>query len=167
MGSPLKQQLITVGMSDKHAFWLFSHCPTSHKLSCYSHILYAKERKAIKTIVSSANSILETPWGTYYLYHVTFCVHCLQWCVSFVCLFVLSFSSHSGIFHLYGDITITGEGLQILMYTRHSWPSSRGGSLTCHTYCDIGNPFIMVISEEPWHSHLMSSVWQWSCHYLF
>ena len=27
-------------------------------------------------------------------------------------------------------------------------------------------PFIMVISEDPWHSHLLPSVWQWSCHYL-
>ena len=30
-----------------------------------------------------------------------------------------------------------------------------------------GHPFIMVISEDPWHSHLLLSFWQWSCHYLF
>ena len=30
-----------------------------------------------------------------------------------------------------------------------------------------GHPFLMVISEDPWHSHLMPSVWQWSCHNLF
>ena len=29
------------------------------------------------------------------------------------------------------------------------------------------HPFIMVISEDPWHSLLMPSVWQLSCHYLF
>ena len=28
-------------------------------------------------------------------------------------------------------------------------------------------PFIMVISENPWHSHLLPRVWQGSCHYLF
>ena len=44
--------------------------------------------------------------------------------------------------------------------------SSRG-CLACHTYCDTGHPFIMVISEDPWHSHLLPSGWQWSCHYLF
>ena len=44
---------------------------------------------------------------------------------------------------------------------------SSEGSLTCHTYCDMGLPFIMVISEDPWNSHLLPSVWQWSCHYLF
>ena len=41
------------------------------------------------------------------------------------------------------------------------------GSLCCFAYCDKGHPFIMVISEYPWHSRLISSVRQWSCHYLF
>ena len=36
-------------------------------------------------------------------------------------------------------MTITGEGLQILTYTRHLWPLSRGCSLACHTYCDTGH----------------------------
>ena len=85
----------------------------------------------------------------------------------FVCLFVWSFSSHSRIFHSYGDVTIAGEGLQIFTFDRHSWPLSSEGSLTCHTYCDTGHPFIMVISEDPLHSHLLPSVWQWSFHYLF
>ena len=52
-------------------------------------------------------------------------------------LFVCGFSSHSRIFHLYGDVTITGEGVQILTHTQHSWPLSSEGSLACHTYCDI------------------------------
>ena len=43
------------------------------------------------------------------------------------------------------------------------WP----GSLASHTYCETGHPFIMVISEDQWHSHLLPNVWQWSCHYLF
>ena len=43
-------------------------------------------------------------------------------------------SSHSRIFHSYGDVTIADEGLQILTYARHSWPWSSEGSLTCHTY---------------------------------
>ena len=34
------------------------------------------------------------------------------------------------------------------------------------TYCDTGHPFIMVISEDLWHS-LLQSVWQQSCQYLF
>ena len=52
-------------------------------------------------------------------------------------------------------------------YARHSWLLISESSLTCHTYCDTGLPFTMVTSEDPWHSHLLPSVWQWSCHYLF
>ena len=54
-------------------------------------------------------------------------------------------------------ITITCNGLQILTYTRHLWPLSREGSLECHTYCDMWHPFIMVISEDPWYSHVLPS----------
>ena len=50
-------------------------------------------------------------------------------------------------------------------YVRHSWSLCSDGSLACHTYCYTGHPFIMTISEDPWHLHLLSSVWQ--CHYLF
>ena len=49
----------------------------------------------------------------------------------------------------YGDVTITDEGLQILTYARHLWPLSSEGSLACHTYCETGHPFIMVIDEDP------------------
>ena len=82
-------------------------------------------------------------------------------------LFVWDFSSRSKFFHWYGDVTITGEGLQILTYARQIWPLCSEGSLACHTHCDTGHPFIMVISEEPLHSHQLPSVWQWSQHYLF
>ena len=34
--------------------------------------------------------------------------------------FCFVFLSHSRIFHMYGDVTIAGEGLQILTYARHS-----------------------------------------------
>ena len=82
----------------------------------------------------------------------------------FVCLFVcLEFFVHSKHFHSFGDVNIAREGLQILTYARHSWPLSSEGSLACHTYCDTGHSFIMVIPEDPLHSHLMPSVWQWSC----
>ena len=65
-----------------------------------------------------------------------------------ICLFVWGFYSHSGIFHSYGDVTITDQGIQMFTYARHSWPLSSEGSLSYHTYCDTGHPFIMVISED-------------------
>ena len=36
-----------------------------------------------------------------------------------VCLFVCDLSSNSRIYHSYGDVTISFEGLQILTYARH------------------------------------------------
>ena len=66
------------------------------------------------------------------------------------------------IFNSLGDVTITGQG-----YTRQSWPLISLCSLTCHTYYYTCQHFIMVISEEPWHSHLLPSVWRRSCHNLF
>ena len=83
------------------------------------------------------------------------------------CLLVWGFSSHSKFFHSYGDVTMTGEGLQIFTYGRQIWPMSSVCSLACHTHSDMGHPFIMIISEDPWHSHQLPSVWQWNCHYLF
>ena len=66
--------------------------------------------------------------------------------------FFWNFSSHSWIFHSFGDVTIDGEGLhfleffvpienfsligeglQILTYARRLWPFSSEGSLACHT----------------------------------
>ena len=35
------------------------------------------------------------------------------------------------------------------IHIRHSWPLSSEGSFKCHTYYDIGQPFIMAISEDP------------------
>ena len=72
-------------------------------------------------------------------------------------LFVWSLWFHSRIFHSYGDVTIAGEGLQISTYAKHSWPLSSEYSITCHTNCDTGLPFMMVISEDPRHSHLKPS----------
>ena len=93
-------------------------------------------------------------------------VHDLRPVVLF-CLF-WSFSSYSRIFHSYGDVTITGEGLQALTSARHSWPLSSEDSLMCHTYCDTGYPFIMVISSRTCDTHTYCrAFWQCSCHYLF
>ena len=82
---------------------------------------------------------------------------CIFWL--FVCLLVWRFSSHSRIFHSFGDATIAGERMQILTCSRHLWPLSSEVSLACHTYCDTGHPFILklFISEDSWHSHRLPS----------
>ena len=75
-----------------------------------------------------------------------------------ICLFVCSLSSQSRMFHWFGNVTITGEGLQILTTDRHSLSLSSEGSLACHTYCDTRHSFIMVISEDSLHSNLKPSL---------
>jgi hypothetical protein len=49
-------------------------------------------------------------------------------------LIIYCFTSHSRIFHLYGDVTIDGEGLQ----NSGLCSALRAGSLSCHTCCDTG-----------------------------
>ena len=84
---------------------------------------------------------------TYTLFCPVFNVFVCLLVYLFVCLFVWSLRE----FFSYGDVTITGERLQILPYARHSWPLSSEGSLVCSlackTCCDMEHPFIMVISE--------------------
>ena len=70
-------------------------------------------------------------------------------------LFVYGFRLTREFFYSYRAVTIAGEGLQIFIYARHSKSLSSEGSLACHTYCDTGHPFILVISENPWYSHLL------------
>ena len=50
-------------------------------------------------------------------------------------------------------------------YAVHSWPFCSEGFLACHTYCDTGHRFKLVIYEDPWHSHLLPRDWQWNCLY--
>ena len=89
---------------------------------------------------------------TYYSYNLL-----EQKMVSMDFYICLGFSSHSKIVHSYGNVNIGGERLQILTFGRHPWSLNTEGSLACHTYCDTGHPFIMIISEDPWHSHLLPS----------
>ena len=97
----------------------------------------------------------------------------LSLCVSvwFACLFVWGFTSHSRFFHIYGDVTITGEGLQMLTYARHLWPLSSEGSLntkpsTCEandlTDCVTAAVYMYICSKgDIWYLN-MYMIW-----YLF
>ena len=77
-------------------------------------------------------------------------------------LFVWGLSSHSKSFHSYGDVIITGEGLQVFDLCSALMVMSSKDSLACHTYSDEGYTFIMVNSEDPWHSNILPIVWHWS-----
>ena len=60
-------------------------------------------------------------------------------------------------FTLIGDVTVAGEGLQISTYAQHV------EQLRFFSVLHLLRPFIMVISEDLWHSDLTPSVWQSSC----
>ena len=95
-----------------------------------------------------------------YQYHILYSLHVFVW--FFVCL---GFIVPLEIFPLIW--THNHYCWRAANFARLSWQLSSEGSLACHTYCDTGQPFVMVISEDPWHLHLLPSVLQWSCHYLF
>ena len=120
----------------------------------------------MKSLAGTLNSTDENEKQTiYFLSHQRSQYMC-QTQYMFYIRFFVGFRLTEGFFTHVSDVTITGEGLQILTFTRHVCPSSSEGSLACHIYCETGHPFIMVISE-PWHSHLLPSIWQLSCPYLF
>ena len=86
----------------------------------------------------------------------------------FVCLFVyLEFIVPLENFSLIWRRKHCRWRAEILIFARHSWPLSGEGSLTFHTFCNTGLPLIIVTSDDPWHTNLLPSVWQWICHYLF
>ena len=97
---------------------------------------------------------------------VTYCSGLASVVVLRFCFFVVFHPSRECFTHMETS-PIASEGLQNLTYDWHLWPLNSEGSLTCHIYCETGHPSMMVIFEDPWHSHLLLSAYQWSCHCLF
>jgi hypothetical protein len=70
--------------------------------------------------------------------------------------------SRSRIFHLYGDVTIAGEGLQNLGLCSAPGPLSREGSLSCHTCCNTGPRFFRSHpNDRPIQSPLTTHEGMW------
>ena len=85
-------------------------------------------------------------WLVQFCYIIRICAHFSN-CWVLKCLFGV-FCLTREFFNSYGNVTITGEGPQILIYAKQSWSVSSDGSLACHTYADMGHLFIMVISKD-------------------
>ena len=86
-----------------------------------------------------------------------------QWCE---CLLVVICSNRELIFHSFGDVPITGEGLHILTFIWDSRLFGSEGSLSCHTHCDTGQLFIFCFLLSP-RTPETHTCWLWICHYLF
>ena len=77
--------------------------------------------------ISIERNIIVRKWGLCNLYN-DFYYRTFSYWIWLVFLIVSIFASHLRICHLYEDVVIIGEGL---------------------------HPFIMVISEDPWHSNIL------------
>ena len=84
------------------------------------------------------------------------------WAGTRFCFVCLGFFYHSKSFNSFGE-PVKGYKFWPILHTHGHCKLNSEGSLTCHIYCDTGQPFIMVISEDSWHSQLLPSDWQWSC----
>jgi hypothetical protein len=70
----------------------------------------------------------------------------------FVC-----FESHKQFFSYLVTVTITGDGAANLDPCLALTAFSSEGSLTCHTYCDTGPPFLRSHPKDPWF-YLLNAV---------
>ena len=77
----------------------------------------------------------------------------LRWWFLFICLFGV-YRPNRGFFSHFETTQLPVKGCKF-------WPmlGTYGHFLAFHTYCDTAHLFMMVISEDSWHSYLMPSVW--------
>lgn len=61
-------------------------------------------------------------------------------------------------FHSLRDVSISGSALMAIK----QWGFFNVPHIIWHE-----TTLIMVMSEDPWHSHMLPCVWQWSCHCPF
>jgi hypothetical protein len=73
-----------------------------------------------------------------------------------VCLFVC-FESHEQFFNYLATVTITGDGAANLDLCLALTAFSSEGSFTCHTYCNMGPPFLRSYPKDPWF-YLLNAV---------
>jgi hypothetical protein len=82
-------------------------------------------------------------------------------------MIIYCFTSHSRFFHLYGDVTIHGGGLQNLGLCSALRAFEQGGSLSCHSCCDTGPRFFRFHPKDhPIHSLITTHLRIWSIYYF-
>ena len=90
-------------------------------------------------------------WFALILYHI-------NPVYSHVCLFGVLRPTQEFFTHI-GTSLLSLKGFKFwpILGTHGHW-AVRVLKLAYHTYCDMGHPLIMIISEDTWHSHLLPSV---------
>ena len=114
--------------------------------------IYSFENLIELTFASVANHNISSPY-IYVIRFISYNICLIRPVFVLGFLFFLEFLSHYRFIYSFGYVTITGEGLQILTYIRHSWSFSSEVFFLYfsmyHTYCYTGQLFVMVISEDP------------------
>ena len=95
------------------------------------------------------------------IHEITGFIYILALCDCLVFFFVLL-----EIFQSFGDVSIRVRPAKFDLWSALMAIEQWGFFSVLHLLWQ-GYQIIMVISVDPWHSHLLSSVWQWSYHYLF
>ena len=97
-------------------------------------VFLRSDRSSIFIIIWLPNRYI----GCYTWYVLITFDSCLFVCL-FVCLFIIPLEKFSLIWR---------QSLPVKTYTQHLWSVSSEGSFACHTFCNSGHLYIMVISED-------------------
>jgi hypothetical protein len=140
---------------------IISFCLCAKKLG--HHIYLYKVNIYILFYISHPNIkwvyILNKHWNCAgILWHhiqITVLSYDIQICL-FVCLFVC-FESHEQFFSYLATVTITRDRAENLDLCLALTAFSSEDSFTCHTYCDMGPPFLRSYPKDPWF-YLLNAV---------
>ena len=141
MMMPILRKLFTVrtGLS---RWYSLVHLLVSYRLWSvllhHTNITQFKQNAALFT--QNTGRFKRNEYGTAFIHYAWFC------------LFVCRFPSH--------------ENFSLIWRRDHYWWRYAKFWPMLSTHSHPGHPNLMVISEDPRHSHLLLSVKQWNCHYL-
>ena len=123
-----------------------------------SKVIWTKQRPIIYSLTCNGNIFV---WLHYFIdrnfFPMQTCgyISVLYFVNLFVCLgFIVPLENFSLIWRRHHCRWV----LQILTYARHSWPLSSECSFIVPHLLSGGQPSLLVISEDPWYSHLLPSV---------
>ena len=155
----------------------FQYCTIAFSIVNQSSILFgivsyfyfhsiSKIHSTVPHIFNLWRNIIYTWWGRYVKAHGKFCysLNTLSF-FCFLCLIVWWFlSTRECSTHVkMSPLPLKGCKFWPMLGTYDHWAVRVLWRATLLWH----GKSLYIGSEDPWHSHLMSSVWQWSCRYLF
>ena len=132
---------------NKPVSWLIVYSFTSR--SSVSHS-FGDVSRIDEGLCSSLNILQNLNFSPIYMY-IVFHIYL------FVCLFRFFVPLENFFTHMEtSPFPVKGCNFWPMLGTHGHWAARF--FLACHSHCDTGHPFIMPVSEDPWHSYLLTSV---------